>query len=126
LVISLSLFGILFLGSTPHECFVESWINISSAVYAIRNTFRTTLKATPVKLVLGRDMALSIKFIADWGTLEQQRQKEMARNNRRENVSRISHDYKVADKVLLKKLGKHLRKPRSPWDRTTHSNCNIH
>jgi lipopolysaccharide biosynthesis regulator YciM len=33
----------------------------------------------------------------------------MAHNNRRENASRINHDYKVGDKVLLKKPGKHLR-----------------
>jgi hypothetical protein len=61
-------------------------------------------------LVFGRDMGLPIKFMADWGSTEQQRQKEMGRNNRRENASRISHDYKVGDKILLKKPGKHLRK----------------
>jgi hypothetical protein len=38
----------------------------------------------------------------------------MGCNNRRENVSRISHDYKVGDKVLLKKPGKHLRKLEAP------------
>jgi hypothetical protein len=34
-------------------------------------------------LVFGRDMVLPIKFMADWGAIEQQRQKEMCRNNRR-------------------------------------------
>jgi hypothetical protein len=34
----------------------------------------------------------------------------MGRNNKRENASRISHDYEVGDKILLKKTGKHLRK----------------
>jgi hypothetical protein len=38
----------------------------------------------------------------------------MACNNRKENASRISHDYKVGDKVLLKKPGKHLRKLEAP------------
>jgi hypothetical protein len=76
---------------------------LSSAAYAIRSTFHTTLKATPGQLVFGRDMVLPIQFMADWGAIEQQRQKEMGRNNRRENASRISHDYKVGDKVLLKK-----------------------
>jgi hypothetical protein len=38
----------------------------------------------------------------------------MGRNNRRENVSIISHDYTVGDKVLLKKTGKHLRKLEVP------------
>jgi hypothetical protein len=38
----------------------------------------------------------------------------MARNNRRENSSRINHAYKVGDKVLLKKTDKHLRKLEAP------------
>jgi lipopolysaccharide biosynthesis regulator YciM len=67
--------------------------------------------------VFQRDMVLPINFMADWGAIEQQRQKEMARNNRRENASRISHDYKVGEKVLLKKPGTHLRKLEAP--RTT-------
>jgi hypothetical protein len=69
------------------------------------------------QLVFGRDMVLLIKFMAEWGAIEQQRQQEMGRNNRRENASRISHDYKVGDKVLLKKPGKHLRKLKviSSW-----------
>jgi hypothetical protein len=87
---------------------------LSSAAYAIHSTFHTTLKATPGQLVFGRDMALPIKFMADWGAIEQQRQKEMGHNNRRENASRISHDYKVGDKILLKEPGKHLRKLEVP------------
>jgi hypothetical protein len=64
--------------------------------------------------VFGRDMVLPITFMADWGAIEQQHQQEMAHNNRRENASRINHDYKVGDKVLLKNPGKHLRKLESP------------
>jgi hypothetical protein len=74
---------------------------LSYAAYAIHSTFHNTLKATPGQLAFGRDMVLPIKFMSDWGAIEQQRQKEMGRNNRRENASRISHDYKVGDKVLL-------------------------
>jgi hypothetical protein len=65
-------------------------------------------------LVFGRDMVLPIQFIADWGAIEQQRQQEMGRNNRRENASRISHDYKVGNKILLKKPGKYQRKLEAP------------
>jgi hypothetical protein len=42
---------------------------LSSAEYAIQSTFHTTLKATPGQLVFGRDMVLPIKFMADWGGL---------------------------------------------------------
>jgi hypothetical protein len=64
--------------------------------------------------VFGRYMVLSIHVMADWGAIEEQRQKYMAHNYRRESASRISHDYKVGDKVLLKKPGKHLRKLEAP------------
>jgi hypothetical protein len=40
--------------------------------------------------------------------------KEMVHNDIRENASRISHNYKVGDKVLLKKSGKHLRELEAP------------
>jgi hypothetical protein len=87
---------------------------LASAAYATRRTFHTTLKATPGQLVFGRDMVLHIKSMADWGAIEQQRHKEMGRNNRRENDSRIIHDYKVGDRILLKKPGKHLIKLEAP------------
>jgi hypothetical protein len=87
---------------------------LSSDAYAICFTFHTTLKATPGQSVFGRDMVLPIKFIADWGAIEQQRQKEMGRNNRRENASRISHDNKVGEKITPKKTVKHLRKLEAP------------
>jgi hypothetical protein len=83
---------------------------LAPAAYAIHSTFNTTLKATPGQLVFGRDMVLPIKFMAEWGAIEKQRQKEMGRNNRRENAPRISHDYKVGDKIILNKPGKHIRK----------------
>jgi hypothetical protein len=42
---------------------------LASAAYAIRSIFHTTLKATPGQFVFGRDMVLAIKFMADWGQL---------------------------------------------------------
>jgi hypothetical protein len=66
-----------------------------SPSYAIRSTFHTTLKKIPGQLVFGREKVLHINFVADWGGgggIEQQHQKEMARNNKRENVSRMNHD----------------------------------
>jgi hypothetical protein len=40
---------------------------LSSSAYAIPSTFHTTLKATPGQLVFGRDMVITITFVADWG-----------------------------------------------------------
>jgi hypothetical protein len=87
---------------------------LTSAAYAIHSAVHTKLKATPGQLVFARDMVMPITFMTDWGAIAEQRQKEMAHNNRRENASIISHDYKVGDKVLLKKPCKHLRKLEAP------------
>jgi hypothetical protein len=49
---------------------------LSSAAYVICSTFHTTLKATPVQLVFGRDMVLPITFMADWGGLSNNAKKK--------------------------------------------------
>jgi hypothetical protein len=87
---------------------------LSSAALAIRSTYHTTLKASPAQLVFGRDMFLPITFHADWAALEQQRQKEIIKNNQRENASRKDHEYKVGDKILLTKPGHIRRKLENP------------
>jgi hypothetical protein len=50
--------------------------SLSSAAYAICSTFHTTLKATPGKLVFGRDMVLPLTFMADWGQLSNNAKKK--------------------------------------------------
>jgi transposase InsO family protein len=87
---------------------------LSSAAFAIRSTYHTTLKASPAQLVFGRDMLLPIEFHANWAALQQQRQKEITRNNQRENASRKDHQYKVGDKILLSKPGHIRRKLENP------------
>ncbi len=78
---------------------------LSAAAYAIRSTYHTTLQASPGQLVFGRDMILPIKFKADWERIRQRRQQTMEKNNERENKSRINHEYKKGDKVLLSTPG---------------------
>jgi transposase InsO family protein len=88
---------------------------LSSVAYAIRTTYHTTLQASPAQLVFGRDMLFPIKFNADWTSIRARRQAEIERNNSRENSKRISHDYKIGDKVLIEKPGinRKLSTPRS-------------
>ena len=93
----------------------DPWASfLSATAYAVRSTYHTTLEASPCQLVFGRDMMLPIRFKANWASIQQKRQAEMKRNNDRENRSRIDHEYKVGDKVLLTKPGiiPKLEKPR--------------
>jgi transposase InsO family protein len=76
---------------------------LSAAMFALRATYHTTLQATPMQLVFGRDAMLNIKFQADWKLISERKQKLIRQNNMRENASRITHDYHIGDKVLYLK-----------------------
>jgi len=73
---------------------------VSAVCFGIRSTYHTTLKATPGQLVFGRDMIFPIQHQADWQMIEEQKQRRIAENNKRENERRVEHDYAVGDRVL--------------------------
>jgi len=72
---------------------------LSAAMFALRATYHTTLQATPIQLVFGRDAMLNVQFQADWQIIRQMKQSKIHQNNMRENQKRIPHEYKLADKV---------------------------
>jgi hypothetical protein len=76
---------------------------LSDAAWAIRSTYHTVLKASPGAAIFGRDMLFDISFIADWQKIGEYRQQLTDLSNARENKSRIDYDYKVGQKVLLRK-----------------------
>ena len=81
----------------------DPWSGILAAtMLAVRATYHTTLQATPAQLVFGRDALINVKFEANWAFIKQNKQKMIAKNNQRENSSRIDHTYQVNDKVLYK------------------------
>jgi hypothetical protein len=81
----------------------EPWKGILAAImYALRSTYHTTLKATPMQLVFGRDAMLNIKFEANWQNIKLNKQKIIQRNNERENASQKPYTYKVNDQILWK------------------------
>jgi hypothetical protein len=61
----------------------DSWNGILSAtMFALRATYHTTLDATPMQLVFGRDAILNIKFEADCQYIKRRKQKLIHKNNR--------------------------------------------
>ena len=85
---------------------VRPWDRFLSMVaFAVRSTYHTTLEATPGQLVFGRDMLLPVKFKYDWAEIRRKRQKEILRNNERENNARVPYTYAVGEKVFVKKKG---------------------
>ena len=59
-------------------------------------------------------MLFDIPFIADWQKIGEHRQELTDLNNARENEGRIDYDYKVGQKVLIRKEGI-LRNAKSRW-----------
>jgi hypothetical protein len=97
------------------ESVKASDINVfpSDAAWAVRSTYHTVLKASPGAEIYGRDMLFDIPFIADWQKIGEHRQQL---NNAHDNRGRIDYDYKVGQKVLVRKEGI-LRKSESIWHR---------
>jgi hypothetical protein len=86
--------------------FIDPWGEILSSVgWAIRASYHSTLQATPAQLVFGRDMLFNLKKVINWKAITENKRKQIARDNERENATRIAYNYNVGDRVLRKKKG---------------------
>jgi transposase InsO family protein len=80
----------------------DPWSGILAAtMFAIRATYHTTLQATPMQLVFGRDAFLNTMFEANWQYIKERKQKLIKLNNEWENAKRKPYTYHVNDKILL-------------------------
>ena len=98
---------------------------LTNASWAIRSTYHTVLKASPGAAIFGRDMLFDIPFIADWNKIGDYRQRQTDLNTHRENNLRLDYDYKVGDKILIRKDGI-LRKTESPYDSEPWTITSVH
>ncbi len=87
---------------------------LSETAWAVCSTYHTVLKASPGAAKFGQDMLFDISFMADWQKVGEHRHQLTDINNARENEGRIDYDYKVGQKVLLRKEGI-LRNVESRW-----------
>jgi hypothetical protein len=87
---------------------------LSDAAWAVCSTYHRVLKAFPGAAIFGQDMLFDILFIADWQRIGEYRQQLTDLHNAHENKGRNSYDYKVSQKVLLRKEGI-LRNAESRW-----------
>ena len=56
-----------------------------------------------MQLVFGWDSIFKIKHVSDWEHIRQHKQLQINRNNKCENMRRNNHQYKVGDKILVKR-----------------------
>ena len=65
----------------------DPWSGILAAtMFAVCATYHTTLQASPMQLVFGRDATLNIKHVANWKHIRQRKQLRINHNNKRENM----------------------------------------
>ena len=72
---------------------------------AIHSSYHTTLGAMPGTAIFGCDMLFDIPFSADWSNIGRRRQQQVNKANEKENSKRVSHDYCIGDKVMLRADG---------------------
>ena len=72
-----------------------------------------------------RDMLFDIPFKADWKKIGDYRQRQTDLNTMRENEKRLDYDYKVGDKILVRKEGI-LRKTESRWHNEPWTIVSVH
>ncbi len=99
----------------------DPWGGILAAtMFAVRAAFHTTLQASPMQLVFGRDAILNINHVTDWTHINQRKQNRINENNKRKNFNRRDHQYKINDRLLLKarKHSKHELEYEGPYTLT--------
>jgi hypothetical protein len=62
-----------------------------------------SIKASPGAAIFGQDMPFDIPFVADWKQIGDYRQHQTDRSNKHENNKRVDYDYKVGDKIVIRK-----------------------
>ena len=56
-----------------------------------------------MQLVFGRYSILNIKHVAYWEHIQKRKQLQINHNNKRENMRQNNYQYKVGDKILVKR-----------------------
>ncbi len=98
---------------------------IDNAAWAICSTYHTVLKASPGAAIFGQDMLFDIPFVADRKQIGDYRQNQNDHSNKRENNKCVDYDYKVGDKILIRKDGI-LCKAESIWKKEPWTITTVH
>lgn len=75
---------------------------LAAISFGICSALHTTMQATPMQLVFGRDSILNVQHLADWKYIQSRKQKLIIKNNKRENAKRTEYAHDLNELVLLK------------------------
>ena len=85
-------------------------------ISTVRAIYNTTLRASPMQIVFGRNAILNIKQVTNWEHICHQKQARINKNNMRKNSCHIAYKYTLGQKILLKykKASKHEQELKGP------------
>ena len=85
----------------------DPWSGILAAtMFAVCATYHTTLQASLIQIVFGRDTIVNINHVVIWEHIRQHKQLRINHSKKRENMRRNNHQYKVGD-IIISKCKKH-------------------
>ncbi len=104
---------------------------LAIASHSIRSNVLEATGYSPGALAFHRDMFLDVPYVADLLALRKRRQLKVDNNLHRVNAKRVSHDYKVNDKIFKKchewsKLGKRWEGPYTIQRVHVNGNVTVH
>ena len=76
---------------------------LAPVTWAINSTYHTTLQATPGQLAFQRDTIMPTTYLANWAAIQHRRQEQSINSTTKENSSRIRHEYRLNDRVLIRR-----------------------
>ena len=80
--------------------YIGPWGEIPSSIaWTVRAPHHTTFDKNPAQLVFGRDMIFNLYTVIDWKAITLRKQKQVDRDNPRENFKRVNYDYAEQDIV---------------------------
>ena len=82
---------------------------LAATMFVVRETYHTTLQTSSMQLVFFASDFLNIKHDSTWEHIWQRKQERINCNHKRENMRRNNHQYKVGEKIIVKrnKISKH-------------------
>ena len=74
---------------------------LAAAALEVLSTYQRNKGKCPGQLLFGCDMILPINHIADWKYILQSKQAQIEKYAIYENSTRINHNYRVGDQVMI-------------------------
>ena len=76
---------------------------LSEAAFVVCSMYHLNNGKSLVQLVFGRYIILPINHIADWKYIHQNKQAQIGKKTNPRKNTRIGHDYRVGDQVMIRK-----------------------